>query len=142
MPLTDMHPQDSIQILFSILWPWFQEWLKKSNWVPWLSQETPKLNKWLSPLIAVLATAGFHLSGNAHDGWVLAIPPLTALTHIAVQWTTQHVVYATVIEQPRRVREIHEAQDHIKQAITGLARITPASTSAKADAIAPISVEK
>ena len=85
-----------------VAWPFFHQMMKNSHspLLSWINQQTPKANAALSGLVALLTTAGFHLMGDAQHGWILTIPSLVAMGHVAGQWLGQHIIYQTAISGP------------------------------------------
>lgn len=71
---------------------WLFQKIKDSNWVPFISQETGALNKFLAGLISALTAAGLHFTYDQGAG-VLTIAGLTLanLQHFAFAWIQQHV---------------------------------------------------
>lgn len=98
---------DSWQALVAVLWPYAQELLKNSNspLFSWIRSDTTNLNSFLSALVAVLTTAGFHFMGDWNGG-TLTIPPIVSLGHVAAQWLAQHIIYKISIEGPATQKQI------------------------------------
>ena len=115
--MNDVHSQDSFQFLIALLWPFAQEFLKNSPWLPWITQETKNVNRWMSVLVAAATTAGFHISGTPQVGWTLMIPPFSALVHIVAQWVTQQFMYSTTIDHPARIKQLQASVDQIQKAL-------------------------
>ena len=111
----DNYSHDSLQVVFAILWPAIQQWMKTTAhpWFSWITEDTKRLNAFLSPLVAFLATAGFHFTvmGSSSAGWhfEFIIPPVLALQHVAGQWIAQHFEYVLMIKQPLLLKAILEA---------------------------------
>lgn len=103
---------DGWQALVMAIWPFLQQWMKKTS-LPmfgWITAESKKLNMALSPIVALVATLGFHFewTGDAQTGWHLSmmIPPMVALGHAAGQWVGQHLIYTMGIQSPATHQEI------------------------------------
>ena len=99
----EMH-NDALQGIIALLWPLVHEYLKDSEapFLQWISDKTKKLNMFISPLVAFLATAGFHYAmTQSADGWrhiSIDIPPTSILVHFVAQWGTQQLVYMGAIK--------------------------------------------
>ncbi len=81
------------------------EWLKKSNYFPWLTCDTEKLNRVVSLLSATVMSLGFTFSmvGSWTAGGTITIqvPPLSAILEAGyrffVQAGLQNAIYKTVV---------------------------------------------
>lgn len=95
----------SNQIPLALVSTWAIQWIKKSNWFPWLTVETQKLNYVVGGVVAFLSTVGI-LCNFDHAAGVLTITGLTAanLTHVAArffqQWAYQQASYKLVVAPP------------------------------------------
>lgn len=103
------------QFGFAILIPHVIEFLKRSRFFPWLSTDTPGLNRIAGIVCAWAAASGIEV---AHEGWtlesggqiVITMPMLSVLLHSVLrscwQWVMQQAYYdlrikgATGVPQP------------------------------------------
>jgi hypothetical protein len=70
--------------------PYVLEWLKKSKYFPWLTQETKVLNRWVSGCAALVTTLGISYTYSA-DAGQLIITGLTVsgVLHGMLEWLGQ-----------------------------------------------------
>ncbi len=97
----DSLAKDSLQLVFSVLWPVIQQRMTGSSWTifNWISPQSSNRFKFaVSAIAAAGATAGFHLAGSAAAGWTLSIPPLAAIGHAALALAVQQIVYRFAIK--------------------------------------------
>ena len=79
------------------------EFLKKTRLMPFVTQHTVALNRWLGVIASGVATLGIGFSFDSEAG-SLMITGLTAATiahnawHWFTQWAVQQFVYSTAVE--------------------------------------------
>ena len=80
------------------------QWVKKSQYFPWITTKTENVNRWVSILVAFFTGVGIYAQWN---NGTLIITGITAtnIYHAVVraveQWTFQQTVYRTVIAPPQ-----------------------------------------
>ena len=97
----DSLQNDSLQLLFSVLWPLIQQRMTRSGWVifNWIKPASSnRIKIAVSAIAAAASTAGFHVAGSAAAGWTLSIPPLTAIAHMAAALIVQQLVYRYAVK--------------------------------------------
>jgi hypothetical protein len=90
-----------------VIFVYLLEWLKKSNWFPWVSQNSGTLNRWIGLAIAFGTSVGVKAvaEGTSQTGWhiALTIPPLAVmvdtLVHAATQFGEQQVLYHCAVKE-------------------------------------------
>ena len=95
----------SNQILVSAVGVWILERLKQAPWFPWIQAQSDRAQRWAAVLIALLATAGIHVSFESEAG-VLTVTGL-AVTNVAhFAWHAmktfifQELIYRSTLKQP------------------------------------------
>lgn len=89
---------------------YLMEMVKRLRVVPWITQETRRLNRVLALVVAAAAAIGIHFSFDASAG-VLTVSGLTlqgvlhGLYEFAKQAAMQQFAYDVAIEPKRRRRE-------------------------------------
>lgn len=89
------------------------DWLKRTNWVPWINHNTDKLNRVVSIVAAIGQTAGFNFifEGTLDAGGILhvSIPSLSAIVHFATDsvytFAAQEFAYKVAMK-PRAVEGV------------------------------------
>lgn len=85
---------------------YFIQWAKTSNLpvLKFLDRDTVLLNRVVSVTLAGIVTMGISWTGDAATGWVIHVPPATALLYsaweFAKQFATQQMIYDTVTKRP------------------------------------------
>ena len=82
------------------------EFLKRSGRIPWINQNTDRLNRWLAYMMAALNTAGFRLvlTGDLASGAGihLSLPPADHLVDLLLDFSgafgSQEFYYRTAIK--------------------------------------------
>lgn len=93
------------QVVLSALMVWLLQFMKKSSLVPWLSAETPKLNRAAAVVTSLGTALGIHITFSADQG-VLMITGLTlaGIGHFAWQWlvsfVSQQVLFQATVKAP------------------------------------------
>lgn len=98
--------QDQIVLAGAAIWA--IEKLKASKKFPFIDQYTDQLNKFLSMLLAVLATAGIGVTFNMAEGSLLitGLTPESVLSfawNVASQFMIQQAGYHSVVKQQKAV---------------------------------------
>lgn len=100
--LSQLTHQGGIGVIFVYI----LQYLKNSTHFPWLTQNTPRLNRWVGMVIALGTSLGVKYAATAASGGgyhvVLDIPNLQALgdalIHAAAQFAGQQVLYHTAVK--------------------------------------------
>jgi hypothetical protein len=79
----------------------FINWMKQTQWIPFVNKHSPEINKVVAFVGAVIGALGIHLASNGDlsSGGTLLItyPPLnvmlTSFGHIALSWGMQQVYF-------------------------------------------------
>ena len=84
------------------------ESLKNASWFPWLNLKSSTLNRWVSVLMAFLATVGInYMWDEATRNLTIHIPTLGGflllLWQFGVQWAFQKAGYRAVVKEPQEV---------------------------------------
>lgn len=85
---------------------YFIQWAKTSNLplLNWIGHDTIWLNRIVSIVLAAAVTMGISYTGDATQGWVIHVPPATALMgaawEFAKQFASQQMIYDTVTKRP------------------------------------------
>ena len=80
------------------------EWLKSHPSLKWITATTDRLNRFLSALLAALATVGIAAQFDAQQG-VLVISGLqlssilTLLWNFVIQWVLQETIYKGAVKK-------------------------------------------
>jgi len=100
-------------------------WLKKTSWFPWVTQNSDKLNRAISVAWAILTTAGVSIQGSAVSGATITLPPLAILwssaLHAFTQFGGQELLYRflkTHETTQEVLRQLENVQEQLGQ-LTG-----------------------
>ena len=80
--------------------------IKNSNWFPWISRATSKINFWVGIVAAIASTAGIHGHYDMATGGALAIPGLHVIWQSVVQWASQQAAYKGLVVPAETLGEI------------------------------------
>jgi hypothetical protein len=95
---------------------WLLEFLKRSNWFPWLNQNSALVNRIVSIAVALIAAIGvtMNITGNLQLGGsiTIAFPSLSAMldagSHFLAQLALQEGFYQQIVKRssPSSVPEV------------------------------------
>lgn len=81
------------------------QFLKKSKRVTWVTEDTPRLSRWLSAITAFCTTVGINATYDPQMGGTIALPALAVLAHGIFewlgQWLLQQMLYDGLLNKPR-----------------------------------------
>lgn len=77
--------------------------LKRSQWLPWLTMESARLNHFVAVGAAAVSAVGVHVAYSADEGTLLvtgltASSLLHSIWHIANQYALQRITYDAVVK--------------------------------------------
>ena len=106
---------------------WLLEWLKRSNWFPWLNQNSVLVNRVVSIVVALIAAIGVTMSitGNLQLGGSLTItfPSLPTMLDAGSHFLTQLVLQEGLYQQV--VRRSFQSPDGNSGVKTSQPGVTP-----------------
>lgn len=73
------------QVGFATGITWVITALKKSKYVPFITEHSQELNKWLGIGAAAILSYGITMQGDATSGWQISIPPLDQLLSATIK---------------------------------------------------------
>lgn len=80
--------------------------LKNSQWFPWVSRVSGRVNFTVGIIAAIAATVGIHATWDAQAGGTITLPGLQGLWQVLVQWATQQTAYKGLIVPAETLGEI------------------------------------
>lgn len=119
------------------------QWLKKSNWFPWLNAQSGTITRWAGLAVAFLTSVGIQhtFTGDSTNGWhvSLVIPSLSVLAstfvHAAGQFSGQQVLYHTAVKDT-------VGGMATKQMVQGTVQGSVVQVATGQEVIAPVAGEK
>lgn len=83
------------------------QYLKRAGWMPFITEDSSRLNRWISAVAAALTAFGISATGDASTGWTIQIPSLMLLASGIWEWGTQFTMQQLIWDGfvgPKRVR--------------------------------------
>lgn len=106
------------QIGIGLMTSYGLEILKKAGTIPWIRQDTEKLNRWLSIIMAFLTSVGLQFASEHNPttgGWIItiAVPSVPViwdtLVHATLQYGIQHTAYKGLLKPVQELSKTNAA---------------------------------
>jgi len=87
--------------------------MKNSEWFPFISRATGKINFWVGIMAAIASTAGIHANYDMAVGGTITLPGLHVIWQSVVQWATQQAAYKGLVVPAETLGEIRTMLERV-----------------------------